>query len=121
MTVFLSFCKAFLVGGLLCLPGQLLIDRTRLTPARILTGYVVLGVVLGALGLYQPLLDWAEAGASVPLLGFGSVLAKGVREAVREKGILGAFSGGLSAAAAGITASMVFAAAVALIAKPGQK
>ena len=108
MEILMMYLKCFLVGGLLCAAGQVLIDKTNLTPARILTLYVVAGVALGALGLYQPLIDFAGAGASVPLTGFGSVLAKGVREAVREKGILGAFSGGLSAAAAGITASMVF-------------
>ena len=93
METILQYAKAFLVGGMLCLVGQILIDRTRLTPARILTSYVVAGVVLGALGLYQPIADFAGAGASVPLTGFGNLLAKGVREAVSEKGLIGAFTG----------------------------
>ena len=106
--------KAFLVGGLLCMLGQILVDRTRLTPARILSGYVVAGVVLSALGLYQPLVDFAGAGAAVPLTGFGHLLAKGVREAVRADGFLGALTGGLTASAAGITAA-VFAALLCAI------
>ena len=106
--------KAFLVGGLLCMLGQILVDRTRLTPARILSSYVVAGVVLSALGLYQPLVDFAGAGAAVPLTGFGHLLAKGVREAVRTDGFLGALTGGLTASAAGITAA-VFAALLCAI------
>ena len=101
--------KAFLVGGALCMLGQILVDRTRLTPARILSSYVVAGAVLSALGLYQPLVDFAGAGATVPLTGFGHLLAKGVREAVRADGFLGALTGGLTASAAGITPA-VFAA-----------
>lgn len=101
--------KAFLVGGALCMLGQILVDRTRLTPARILSGYVVAGVVLSALGLYQPLVDFAGAGATVPLTGFGHLLAKGVRKAVETDGILGALTGGLTASAAGITAAVFFA------------
>ena len=101
--------KAFVVGGLLCLVGQVLIDKTKLTPARILTSYVVAGVVLGALGLYQPLVDFAGAGASVPLTGFGNLLARGVREAVTEKGLVGAFTGGIGASAGGICAAVFFA------------
>ena len=115
------YCKAFLVGGLLCCIGQALIDRTALTPARILTSYVVAGVVLGALGLYQPLADWAGAGATVPLTGFGNVLAKGVKKAVEEHGILGAFTGGFTASAGGITAAMVFGYITAVIFRPGEK
>ena len=111
----ISCCKAFLVGGLICLAGQILIDRTGLTPARILTGAVVLGVLLGALGLYQPLIDFAGAGASVPLLGFGSVIAKGVREAVAEKGLLGAFPGSFTAAAGGLGAAVFFGLLVSLL------
>ncbi len=103
--------KAFLVGGLLCMLGQILVDRTRLTPARILSGYVVAGVVLSALGLYQPLVDFAGAGATVPLTGFGHLLAKGVRGAVQRGGWLGALTGGLTASAAGITAA-VFSALI---------
>lgn len=106
--------KAFLVGGALCMLGQILIDRTRLTPARILSGYVVAGVVLSAVGLYQPLVDFAGAGATVPLTGFGHLLAKGVREAVKADGWLGAFTGGLTASAAGVTAA-VFAALICAV------
>ena len=91
----MDYVKAFLVGGALCLAAQLLIDYTKLTPARILVSYVVLGVILGGTGIYQPLVDFAGAGASVPLLGFGNTLAKGVREAVAESGFLGIFTGGL--------------------------
>lgn len=99
----MDYLKAFLVGGFLCLIGQLLIDKTKLTPARILVSYVVIGVILGALNLYQPLIEFAGAGASVPLTGFGNTLAKGVREAVNEDGFIGIFSGGIKACAAGIT------------------
>ena len=99
----MEYLKAFLVGGLLCLVGQLLIDYTKLTPARILVCYVVLGVALGALGIYKPIADFAGAGASVPLTGFGNVLASGVKEAVDKDGFLGIFTGGLKAAAGGIT------------------
>ena len=113
--------KAFLVGGALCAVGQLLIDMTKLTPARILTMYVVAGVILGALGLYQPLADWAGAGASVPLTGFGNLLAKGVREAVAEKGIVGAFTGGFTAASGGICAAIVFGLVVALLCRSREK
>lgn len=119
--MFMDYLKAFLVGGAICLIGQLLIDYTKLTPARILTAFVVTGVILGALGLYQPLVDWAGAGASVPLTGFGNMLAKGVREAVKEKGLLGALTGGLTATAAGIAASILFAMGCALVFKPGDK
>ena len=107
--------KAFLIGGLLCMLGQILIDRTRLTPARILSGYVVAGVVLSAVGLYQPLVDFAGAGATVPLTGFGHLLAKGVREAVRQDGFLGALTGGLTASAAGVTAAVFFALLAAVL------
>ena len=107
--------KAFLVGGALCTVGQILIDRTRLTPARILSGYVVAGVVLSALGLYQPLVDFAGAGATVPLSGFGHLLARGVRGAVRDDGFLGALTGGLTASAAGITAAVFSALLCAVL------
>ena len=103
----MDYVKAFLVGGLLCLIGQILIDKTKLTPARILVSYVVIGVLLGAVGIYQPLAEFAGAGASVPLTGFGSLLAKGVKEAVTEDGFLGIFTGGLKAAAGGIAAAIV--------------
>lgn len=121
MSVLLPYCKAFLVGGMLCLIGQLLIDRTALTPARILTGYVVAGVILGALGLYQPLLDFAGAGASVPLTGFGCAIAKGVREAVAEKGLLGIFSGEFTAASAGLGAAVIAGLLASLLFKPKDK
>lgn len=102
----MDYIKAFLVGGLLCLIGQVLIDKTKLTPARILVCYVVIGVLLGAVGLYQPIADFAGAGATVPLTGFGNTLAKGVKEAVQEKGFLGIFTGGLKASAGGIAAAI---------------
>ena len=104
----MEYLKAFLVGGLLCLLGQILIDRTKLTPARILVSYVVLGVILGGVGIYKPLADFAGAGASIPLTGFGNTLAKGVREAVSKDGFLGIFTGGLKATAGGITAAVFF-------------
>lgn len=113
----MNFVWAFVVGGALCVVGQLLIDYTALTPARILTGYVVAGVVLSATGLYGPLADFAGAGASVPLLGFGHLLAQGVRRAVDLLGLPGAFTGGLTAAAGGITASLVFALLAAAVGK----
>ena len=121
MEVFWEYAKAFLVGGALCAVGQVLIDYTRLTPARILVSYVVAGVILGALGIYQPLVDFAGAGASVPLTGFGNLLAKGVRVAVARDGALGILSGGLTAAAPGITAAIVFGLVIALIFKPKDK
>ena len=121
MEMLFPYLKAFLVGGALCLIGQLLIDKTKLTPARILTSYVVAGVVLGALGLYQPLVDFAGAGASVPLTGFGNLLAKGVREAVEEKGLVGAFTGGISASAGGICAAVFFALIAALLFRSREK
>ena len=117
----MEYLKAFLCGGLLCLIGQVLIDRTQLTPARILTGYVVAGVFLSAVGLYQPLADWGGAGATVPLTGFGHSLAKGVEKAVAEKGWLGVLTGGLSGTAAGITAAVTLGILMALICKPGDK
>ena len=119
--ILFPYIKAFAVGGMLCLIGQLLIDYTRLSPARILTGYVVAGVILGGLGIYQPLADWAGAGASVPLTGFGNALAAGVKKAVLEKGLLGVFTGGFTAAAGGTCAAMVFGLAVALLFRPKDK
>lgn len=116
-----DYLKAFLVGGALCVLGQVLIDRTKLTPARILTCYVVLGVVLHAVGVYAPLIEWAGAGASVPLTGFGSTLAKGVEKAVAEKGFLGAFTGGLTASAGGIAAAIFFGYLAAVLFKPKEK
>lgn len=121
MDLIIDCLKAFAVGGALCAIGQILIDRTALTPARILTLYVVTGVVLGAVGVYQPLVDWAGAGASVPLTGFGNTLAKGVREAVAEHGVLGAFTGGLAASAGGIAAAVCFGFLAAVLFKPREK
>lgn len=121
MEIFLTYLKTFAIGGALCAVGQILIDRTKLTPARILSAYVVSGVLLGAVGVYEPFAEWAGAGATVPLVGFGSTLARGVREAVAEKGILGAFTGGFTAGAAGICAAIVFGYAVALVFKPRDK
>lgn len=117
----MEYVKAFICGGVLCIVGQLLIDRTSLTPARILVAYVVAGVILGGLGLYQPLIDWAGAGATVPLTGFGSLLAKGVKQAVAEKGLLGVLTGGITAAAGGITAAIFFGFLVALLFKSKPK
>lgn len=121
MDLFLDVAKAFLVGGILCAIGQVLIDYTKLTPARILVTYVVGGVILGALGIYKPIADWGGSGAAVPLTGFGYLLANGVREAVDEKGLIGALTGGLTASAGGITAAMLFGLLMAIIFKPGNK
>ena len=117
----MDYIKAFLVGGAICVLAQLLIDYTKLTPAKILVSFVVLGVVLGGIGLYEPLVKFAGAGASVPLLGFGNTLARGVREAVAEKGFLGILSGGLKATAGGITVAIVSGLIVSLIFKPRDK
>ncbi|MCI7352084.1 MAG: stage V sporulation protein AE [Ruminococcus sp.] len=117
----MDYLWSFLIGGLLCAIGQVLIDYTKLTPARILVAYVVAGVILGAVGLYKPFAEFAGAGATVPLTGFGYLLSEGVKEAVNEKGLLGALTGGLTSSAAGITAAMVFGLVVALIFKPKEK
>ena len=117
----MDYIKAFLVGGALCVVAQLLIDYTKLTPAKILVSFVVLGVILGGIGLYEPLVEFAGAGASVPLLGFGNTLAKGVREAVAEKGFLGVLTGGLKATAGGITVAILSGLIVSLIFKPKDK
>ena len=117
----MDYLKAFVVGGLLCLLGQILIDKTKLTPARILVSYVVLGVVLGGLELYPKLVEFAGAGASVPLTGFGNTLAKGVREAVQEDGFLGIFTGGLKASAGGITTAILAGLAASLLFKAKDK
>ena len=117
----MEYFNAFLCGGILCVIGQVLIDRTKLTPARILVSYVVAGVVLGGLGLYKPLVDWAGAGATVPLTGFGYLLSEGVREAVAEKGLAGALTGGLTSSAVGVTAAVFFAFVVALLFKAKPK
>ena len=115
MDMFLRFLWAFLIGGTLCLIAQLLIDKTKLTPARILVVYVCAGVVLTAIGVYKPLVDFAGAGATVPLTGFGYAIANGVKEAVNEKGLLGALTGGLTATAGGITAALGFGYLASLI------
>ena len=117
----MDYLKAFLVGGTLCLIGQILIDKTKLTPARILVFYVVLGVVLGAVGIYEPFAEFAGAGATVPLTGFGYLLSKGVREAIQEDGFLGIFTGGLKACAGGITAAIFAGLLVSLIFRPKDK
>ena len=117
----MEYLKAFVCGGVLCIIGQLLIDRTKLTPARILVGYVTAGVILSGIGLYQPFADWAGAGATVPLTGFGHLLAKGVKNAVEEQGALGAITGGVTAAAGGITAAVFFGFVTALVAKSRPK
>ena len=106
--MFMDLIKAFFIGGLLCAVGQVLIDYTKLTPARILTGFVVAGVILSAVGIYQPIVDFAGAGATVPLTGFGHLLAEGVRKAVSKDGFLGIFTGGLTASAGGVTAALLF-------------
>ena len=113
--------KSFLVGGIICSVGQILIDYTKLTPARILTAFVVLGVILGGIGLYQPLIDFAGAGATVPLTGFGAALAKGVREAVQKEGWFGIFTGGLKATAGGITVALVASLVAGLLGKSADK
>lgn len=117
----MDYLKAFVIGGAICVVGQILIDRTKLTPARILVCYVVLGVILGGAGVYEKLVDFAGAGATVPLTGFGNTLAKGVREAVQEQGVLGALTGGLKATAGGITAAVFFGFLAALVCNPKDK
>ena len=111
----MDFLKAFIIGGLICVVGQILIDKTKLTPARILVTFVVLGVFLQLIGVYAPLVDYAGAGATVPLTGFGYNLCKGVSKAVSERGFFGIFTGGLTAAAAGISAALIFGFLVAVI------
>ncbi len=117
----MDYFKAFLVGGLICVVGQVLMDTTKLTPARILVSFVAAGVALGAFGLYGPLAEWAGAGATVPLTGFGYTLAKGTRQAVEEQGLLGALTGPLTSGAAGITAAVLCGLAASLFAKPKEK
>ena len=121
MEMLLPYLKAFAVGGAFCALGQVFIDYTELTPARILVAYVVAGVILGGLGIYQPIIDFAGAGATVPLSGFGALLAKGTREALGEKGLLGALTGGFTAAAAGIAAAIFFGLIAALLFRSGDK
>ena len=117
----MQYIWAFVVGGMICVIGQILIDKTRLTPAKILVGFVVAGVVLGAVGVYEPIKEFAGAGATVPLTGFGALLAQGTREAVDEKGLLGALTGPLCAGAAGISAAMVGGLLVSFLGTPKSK
>lgn len=117
----MDYIKAFFIGGLLCAAGQILIDKTKLTPARILVSYVVIGVFLGAIGVYKPLAEFAGAGATVPLTGFGYNLAKGVKEAVEQDGFLGIFTGGLKASAGGITVAIFAGLLASLIFRPKDK
>ena len=118
MQMLLEYIRAFVVGGIFCVIAQVLIDRTKLTPARILVGYVVGGVILGAFGWYQPIVDFAGAGATIPLSGFGHLLMQGVKEAVGEEGLKGVFTGGLTAASMGITVAMLMGFTMALIFQP---
>ena len=117
----MKYVWAFIVGGTICVIAQILIDKTKLTPARILTGFVVAGVILGAIGLYKPLVDFAGAGASVPISGFGFLMSEGVRKALSQDGALGILTGGLTSAAAGISAAIVFGLIAALCTKSGDK
>ena len=121
MDIILNFTRAFIVGGLLCVVAQILIDKTKLTPARILVGYVVAGVILGAIGVYKPLIDFAGGGATVPLTGFGYLISKGVRAAIDRDGLIGVLTGGLTATAGGITAAMFFGLIAAIIFKSKSK
>ena len=121
MEILINCIKAFITGGFICLIGQILIDYTKLTPARILVSFVVSGVILTALGIYEPVVKFSGAGATVPLIGFGYSLANGVKEAVNQYGLIGALSGGLTATAAGIAASVLFGYIMALLFKPGDK
>lgn len=117
----MEYIYAFIIGGLFCIVGQILIDKTKLTPARILVSYVVIGVILGGCGLYEPLIDFAGAGATVPLTGFGYTLSKGVREAIAESGFIGVLTGGLKATAGGITAAIIVGLLVSLLFKAKDK
>ncbi|MDR1116679.1 MAG: SpoVA/SpoVAEb family sporulation membrane protein [Oscillospiraceae bacterium] len=117
----MDYFKAFLVGGILCAIGQILIDKTSLAPARILVSYLVAGIFLTAVGVYGPLVEWAGAGATIPLSGFGYTIAKGMQKSVEENGVLGIFSGGLTAGAGGIGAAILFGFLAAILSKPGDK
>ena len=121
LTLLWSFLKAFVVGGLICVVGEVLVLKTKLTPARILVGYIVAGVILSAVGLYGPIAEFAGAGASVPLTGFGHALTTGVKRAIQEIGFMGAFTGGLTNTAAGIAAAVFFGALIAMLFKPKAK
>lgn len=121
MDIFIDLLKAFAVGGLICLIGQLLIDLTKLTPGRILVAFVVGGVVLTAVGVYEPLAEWAGAGATVPLTGFGYAMAKGVEKAIAEQGIRGILTGGFTASSAGVTAAIICGLIASFLSKPKEK
>lgn len=121
MGIIIDILKAFFVGGVICLIGQILIDYTKMTPARILVSFVVIGVVLGAIGVYGPLADWAGAGATVPLTGFGYALARGVKEAINEQGARGILTGAFTAASGGITAAIICGIIASLVTKPKEK
>lgn len=121
MVIYLDYLKAFIIGGLICVVGQILIDRTKLTPARILVLFVTLGVFLGAIGVYEPLVNFAGAGATVPLTGFGYTLSVGIKEAIEKQGLLGILTGGVTAGSAGIAAAVVFGYIAALVSKPRDK
>ena len=121
MDTLYMFLKVFFIGGLFCVIGQILIDRTKLTPARILTAYVVAGVILGAVGIYESLAKWAGEGATVPLTGFGYALAEGVKKAVDEQGALGILTGGLTATAGGIAAAVILGLVFSVLSKPSDK
>ena len=117
----MDYLKAFIIGGLFCVIGQILIDKTKLTPARILVGYVVTGVILGAIGIYKPIVEFAGAGATVPLTGFGYTLSKGIRDSIGDKGFIGILTGGLESTAGGITAAIIFGLLASLIFKAKDK
>lgn len=121
MGIFTELLKAFFVGGAICLIGQILIDLTKMTPARILVSFVVIGVVLGAVGIYDPLVDWAGAGATVPLTGFGNTLARGIREAIAQQGARGILTGAFTAASGGVTAAIICGIVASLITGPKEK
>lgn len=117
MDILLDYVRAFVVGGIFCVIAQILIDKTKLTPARVLVSYVVAGVFLGGLGIYKPLVDFAGGGATVPLTGFGYLISKGVKEAVDKDGLIGALTGGMTSAAGGLTAALIFGLCAALLFK----
>lgn len=121
MEIFLNFIKAFAVGGAICVVGQLLLDTTKLTPGKILVGFVVAGVILTGVGLYEPFAEWAGSGATVPLVGFGYAMADGTKEAIAKEGASGILSGAFTASAAGVTAAIVFGLAASFFAKPKEK
>ncbi len=121
MDIIIDLLKAFFVGGLICLAGQILIDTTKLTPGRILVTFVVIGVTLTAVGVYEPLAEWAGAGATVPLTGFGFTMAKGIEKAIAEQGVRGILTGGLTAASAGVTAAIICGLIASFLARPKEK